>query len=177
MSNISKIKIKNADGTEKEYSVSDSDIGTKIGNLEELTTEDKSSIVNAINEVASKGGSEISVTSILALSSVTGSTTTSNDYYSPLNLSDDYMNYDVVIADLKSNKSYGGQEATFVFFPKHGFLSDTKATSFVSMSVSGNTTTGVYITVSLFTENDIPKISVTNPGYKYQSIQVKGIKL
>ena len=60
MSNISKIKIKNADGTEKEYDVSDSDIGTKIGNLEELTTEDKSSLVNAINEVAnnSSGGNE-----------------------------------------------------------------------------------------------------------------------
>lgn len=51
MSNISKIKIKNADGTEKEYNVSDDNIGVKIGNLEELTTEDKSNLVNAINEV------------------------------------------------------------------------------------------------------------------------------
>ena len=60
MSNISKIKIKNADGTEKEYSVSDSDIGTKIGDLSDLATTDKSSLVNAINEVAnnSSGGSE-----------------------------------------------------------------------------------------------------------------------
>lgn len=46
-------------------SASSSDILEKIGNLDELTTEDKSSLVNAINEVAegsSSGGGMVSIT-------------------------------------------------------------------------------------------------------------------
>lgn len=46
MSNLSKIRIKDANGVEKEHNIVDS----RVGNLTELTTENKENLVNAINE-------------------------------------------------------------------------------------------------------------------------------
>lgn len=49
MSNLSKIRIKDANGVEKEHNIVDS----RVGNLTELTTANKENLVNAINEVES----------------------------------------------------------------------------------------------------------------------------
>lgn len=112
MSNISKIKIKNADGTEKEYNISDDDIGAKIGNLEDLTTEDKSNLVNAINEVASKGGGVNMTVTTLYDGSYSGNTFTES-----------VGNYDIVVVCGKglyyTNRDYIYiLPSPIMFFPK-----------------------------------------------------------
>lgn len=171
MSNISKIKIKNADGTEKEYSVSDSDIGTKIGNLEELTTEDKSSIVNAINEVVNKDDNEGGSTPCVEILYNGGLTDSNGTLYTSHSLSKPYTNYDVIICQIIRSSSYTGYSGILICYPKNNILTNV-------LDI-GNSNSGQPKTIGITLSEDTKAATSTeNVTFgKWQSIRIFGILL